>query len=32
MVVVRKRLEVDEGQIRLFEEYRYFFYITNDGR
>ena len=30
MIVLRKRMEVDKGQIRLFEEYRYFFYITND--
>lgn len=30
MVVLRKRLGKDKGQIRLFEEYRYFFYITND--
>jgi hypothetical protein len=30
MVVVRKRLAHDQGQMRLFEEYRYFFYITND--
>ena len=30
VVVVRKRLGVDKGQMRLFEEYRYFFYITND--
>jgi hypothetical protein len=30
MIVLRKRVEVDKGQIRLFEEYRYFFYITND--
>ena len=30
MVVVRKKLGIDEGQLRLFEEYRYFFYITND--
>ena len=30
MVVVRKRLGTDQGQMRLFEEYRYFFYITND--
>jgi hypothetical protein len=30
VVVVRKRLGVDKGQRRLFEEYRYFFYITND--
>ena len=30
MVVLRKRVGVDRGQLRLFEEYRYFFYITND--
>ena len=30
MIVVRKRLGTDRGQMRLFEEYRYFFYITND--
>jgi Transposase DDE domain group 1 len=30
MVVVRKKLGIDKGQMRLFEEYRYFFYITND--
>jgi hypothetical protein len=30
MVVLRKRVGVDKGQLRLFEEYRYFFYITND--
>jgi hypothetical protein len=30
MIVLRKRLGTDKGQIRLFEEYRYFFYITND--
>ncbi len=30
MIVLRKRVGVDEGQMRLFEEYRYFFYITND--
>ena len=30
MVVLRKRLGIDQGQMRLFEEYRYFFYITND--
>ena len=30
MVVLRKRVGVNKGQIRLFEEYRYFFYITND--
>jgi len=30
VVVLRKRLGTDQGQLRLFEEYRYFFYITND--
>ena len=30
MVVLRKRLGIEKGQLRLFEEYRYFFYITND--
>jgi len=30
MIVLRKRVGVDRGQMRLFEEYRYFFYITND--
>jgi hypothetical protein len=30
MVVVRKRLAHDKGQMRLFEQYRYLFYITND--
>jgi hypothetical protein len=30
MIVLRKRLATDQGQLRLFEEYRYFFYITND--
>ena len=30
MIVVRKLLGIDKGQMRLFEEYRYFFYITND--
>ena len=30
VVVVRKLLGVDKGQMRLFEGYRYFFYITND--
>ena len=30
MVVVRKLVGVDKGQMRLFNEYRYFFYITND--
>ena len=30
VVVQRKRLGTDQGQLRLFEEYRYFFHITND--
>jgi hypothetical protein len=30
IIVLRKRLGTDQGQKRLFEEYRYFFYITND--
>ena len=30
MIVLRKRVGIDKGQMRLFEEYRYFFYITND--
>jgi Transposase DDE domain group 1 len=30
VVVLRKRLVTEKGQLRLFEEYRYFFYITND--
>ena len=30
VVVLRKRLSVEKGQMVLFEEYRYFFYITND--
>lgn len=30
MIVLRKRLGIDKGQMRLFEEYRSFFYITND--
>jgi hypothetical protein len=30
VVVLRKRLATEQGQLRLFEEYRYFFSITND--
>ena len=30
MVVVRKTIEVHQGQERLFDESRYFFYLTND--
>ena len=32
MIVLRKRVAIDKGQMRLFEEYRYFFYITNDRK
>jgi len=32
VIVLRKRLATDKGQLRLFEEYRYFFFITNDRR
>jgi hypothetical protein len=30
VVVLRKRLVTERSQLRLFEEYRYFFFITND--
>ena len=30
VIVLRKRLATEKGQLRLFEEYRYFFFITND--
>ena len=30
MVVVRKNIAVERGEKRLFDDYRYFFYITND--
>jgi Transposase DDE domain group 1 len=30
VVVLRKRVATQKGQMRLFEEYRYFFFITND--
>lgn len=30
MIVLRKTIAHDERQMTLFEEYRYFFYITND--
>jgi hypothetical protein len=30
MIVLRKRVGIDKGKKRLREEYRYFFYITND--
>jgi hypothetical protein len=32
VIVLRKKLGIDQGQLRLFEEYRYFFYITNDRK
>ena len=32
MIVLRKLVGVDKGQMRLFEEYRYLFYITNDRK
>ena len=30
IIVLRKRISVEAGREKLFEEYRYFFYITND--
>jgi hypothetical protein len=30
MVVVRKNISREQGEVRLFDEIRYFFYITND--
>jgi hypothetical protein len=30
MVVIRKNLAVEQGEQRLFDDYRYFFYLTND--
>jgi hypothetical protein len=30
VIVLRKLLATDKGQLRLFEKYRYFFFITND--
>jgi Transposase DDE domain group 1 len=30
VIVLRERLATEKGQMRLFEEYRYFFFITND--
>jgi len=30
MIVLRKTIKVTRGQMHLFDEYRYFFYITND--
>jgi hypothetical protein len=30
LVVVRKNLSVEKGEVRLFDDYLYFFYLTND--
>jgi hypothetical protein len=30
MIVVRKNVAVEKGEQRLFDDYRYFFYLTND--
>lgn len=30
MIVVRKNLAVEKGQQRLYDDYRYFFYLSND--
>jgi hypothetical protein len=30
IIALRKKISVERGQDKLFEEYRYFFYITND--
>ncbi|MBM4071473.1 MAG: IS1380 family transposase [Planctomycetes bacterium] len=30
MIVVRKNLSVEKGEQRLYDDYRYFFYLTND--
>jgi hypothetical protein len=30
LIVVRKNLTVERGELRLFDDYRYFFYLTND--
>jgi len=32
MVVVRKNISHEKGELRLFDEIRYFFYITNDRK
>ena len=32
MIVVRKNISVEQGDLRLFDEIRYFFYITNDRK
>lgn len=30
MIVLRKNIATEQGEARLYEDYRYFFYITND--
>ena len=30
MVALRKKISVEQGQDKLFEEYRYYFHISND--
>jgi hypothetical protein len=30
LIVLRKNLTVEKGEIRLFDDYEYFFYLTND--
>jgi hypothetical protein len=30
LIVVRKNLAITKGEVRLFNDYRYFFYLTND--
>ena len=30
LIVVRKNLTIEMGELRLFDDYRYFFYLTND--
>ena len=32
MIVVRKDLAIEKGRTRLFDDYRYFIYITNDWK
>jgi hypothetical protein len=32
MIVLRKNLTVEKGEIHLFDDIRYFFYVTNDPR
>lgn len=30
LIVVRKNLSIEKGEVRLFDDYNYFFYLTND--